>query len=58
MRQAKTYQVDYFDEVCEKKMEESFFLVSLLRGEVFPLTNNLNTISKVLQTSAAVFLVF
>ena len=33
MRQAKTYQVDYFDEVCEKKMEESFFLVSLLRGE-------------------------
>ena len=58
MRQAETYQVDYFDEVCEKKMEESCFLVSLLRWEVFTLSNNLNTISKVLQTSAAVSLVF
>ena len=58
MRQAKTYQVDYFDENCEKKMEESCFLVSLLRWEVFTLSNNLNTISKVLQTSAAVSLVF
>ena len=44
MRQVKTYQSDYLDHMCKKKIQESCLLSSLIRLKVFALINNLNTI--------------
>ena len=44
MRQVKTYQSDFLDHICKKKIQKSCFLSSLIRLKVFTLINNLNTI--------------